>query len=88
MDKMDEIVARVLDSERIRRGRLDHQVVADRADINVRSVYRYLNGERAIPTSKFVALCDAIGVEAGQVIQTALDIFNSAEEQARVKPRE
>ena len=85
MDILDETVARVLDSERIRHGRLDHQVIADRSGINLRSVYRYLNGERSIPMSKFIALCNAIGVEAGQVVQTALDIFNTAEQEQRVQ---
>lgn len=82
LDPMDDAVARALDGRRAER-RVPVTELAERAGLNLRSVHRYLNGERAIPVSKFFALCLALGVEPGEVVETALNIFKAAEQERR-----
>ena len=56
--------------------------VADKTGIPVRTLARYYKGTSPIPVSKLVDLAEAIGVPAGDLIDSAKVIANRAEKNA------
>lgn len=40
--------------------------------ISAMAVGRYMNGERAIPVPSFIAICEALGVSPGGVLDAAI----------------
>lgn len=78
----DDAIARELDAERARR-RMSIPDVAKRAQLNERVVRRYFRGERPIPVSVLMVMCLAMGVESWKVVQAAIDVVQSAEQESR-----
>lgn len=82
-DPFDEALARAL-RRRIALDELKIPDVAVSAGLLPRTLRRYLSGERTMPMSRFVAVCTAMGVDAGEIIESALDILKVTQEQPGV----
>jgi predicted transcriptional regulator len=78
----DDAVARVLDGRRVER-RLEVRDLATISGIPWRTLYRYLQGERPIPMSRFYEICSAMGVEMSDVADAALKIVETAQQESR-----
>lgn len=60
--------------------RIQHKTVAERSGIPYSTLRRYLAGERDIPVTALIAICEALNVDPGLILQRAT---RRAEEDAR-----
>jgi transcriptional regulator with XRE-family HTH domain len=77
VDPFDAALAAAIRGKMAERN-LTRRAIADRTGIPLVTLERYIKGTRSIPMSKFISIAGAIGVEAGQVIQAAVNILETA----------
>lgn len=53
------------------RKRITYDALAARSEVNKRTIFRVLNGERAITTSVLEAICEALEVLPSEVLESA-----------------
>ena len=59
-------------------------VVAEATEIPVRTLIRYMKGQRPIPLSKMIAIAGAIGEDASVIVKAAVESVQVAQQQQRV----
>lgn len=60
--------------------RVQHKALAERSGIPYSTLRRYLSGDRDIPVTSLIAICEALNVDPGLILQRAT---RRAEEDAR-----
>jgi transcriptional regulator with XRE-family HTH domain len=65
-----ESLARVLRHELLD-ARMTRKALAEQSDIGLRTLVRYLDGERAIPLDSFWRICRALQVPAADIFEEA-----------------
>lgn len=51
--------------------RIQHKTIAERSRIPYSTLRRYLGGERDIPATALIAICEALNVDPGLILQRA-----------------
>lgn len=78
MDKeTDELTVKIATELRVARERmtgtrLTNQEISKRVGVSAMAVGRYMDGSRAIPVPTFMLICEALGVNAGSILDASL----------------
>lgn len=71
-ERQVKAIAAELRSEAARHN-LTYKAIAEKANMQQMTVSRYMRGERDIPMSKLFAMCNALGITAGDLLARAID---------------
>lgn len=83
MDAFDKAVAAALRGKQAE-SQVALNAVVEATGIPERTLIRYMQGQRAIPLSKMVAIAGVIGADASQIVKGAIEAVKVAEQQQRV----